>query len=397
MVRGDHLSKPPTRRTRWCFDHRRCDRRRRRNDGRRPRGSLRGGLAGREPKQAQRAQPNHAAGLGSQMARRINTLHRSQGNDEDWDDPISWTNAGAYLQPRSKSQRRRASRLALAYPSRATEPTGAVRTAPTARLCLRLILRTPDSTPPTPLLGWFAGTTRSSRSVARTASSSFRTCLRTTSSEKPATVASPFVTNVQGKILAYVWALILEDAVWLLGAPEGGQSLIAHLDRYLIREDVTLAEVTADWATHLGFGEEVESKWSALASLSEPLSHFAEGDVRWVRAPWLVGSAALAIAPAAQGAAFAESAEHAGFVVGPPEWEARLRVANLIPGLRARHRRTQSASGSGSRRASDQLSQGLLSRTRNRRKDRRVGPSPLVAAATAIANSETRLDAARKP
>ena len=54
-----------------------------------------------------------------------------------------------------------------------------------------------------------------------------------------------FVLNPKGKALAFVNVLAFEDAIWLLGADRShAAAVIEHLDRYLIREDVQLKDLT---------------------------------------------------------------------------------------------------------------------------------------------------------
>ncbi|HTU27443.1 MAG TPA: glycine cleavage T C-terminal barrel domain-containing protein [Pirellulales bacterium] len=60
-----------------------------------------------------------------------------------------------------------------------------------------------------------------------------------------------FLTNVQGKILAHVLVFAEPDALVLDTVPGQGPAIVKHLDRYLIRERVTLADRTADWAEWL--------------------------------------------------------------------------------------------------------------------------------------------------
>lgn len=53
-----------------------------------------------------------------------------------------------------------------------------------------------------------------------------------------------FCTDVKGKIVALVFALLLDDSLLLLTVPEQAERIISHLDRYIIREDVQLADAT---------------------------------------------------------------------------------------------------------------------------------------------------------
>ena len=53
-----------------------------------------------------------------------------------------------------------------------------------------------------------------------------------------------FCTDVKGKIVAHVWVLALDDHLMLLTVPSRAETILGHLDRYLIREDVQLADQT---------------------------------------------------------------------------------------------------------------------------------------------------------
>ena len=56
-----------------------------------------------------------------------------------------------------------------------------------------------------------------------------------------------FVLNGKGKTMAWVHVLAFADAIWLVGADtSNAPTLIEHLDRYIIREDVQLADLSDD-------------------------------------------------------------------------------------------------------------------------------------------------------
>jgi len=65
----------------------------------------------------------------------------------------------------------------------------------------------------------------------------------------PGSGCETFFTDVKGKIVAHVFALALEEELLLLAVPEQAATIISHLDRYLIREDVRLQDSseTFDW------------------------------------------------------------------------------------------------------------------------------------------------------
>ncbi len=51
-----------------------------------------------------------------------------------------------------------------------------------------------------------------------------------------------FCTDVKGKIVAHVWVLLSENRTTLLSVPNQAEQIVSHLDRYIIREDVQLAD-----------------------------------------------------------------------------------------------------------------------------------------------------------
>jgi tRNA-modifying protein YgfZ len=69
-----------------------------------------------------------------------------------------------------------------------------------------------------------------------------------------------FLTNVQGKILAHVLVFSGPDSLVLETVPGQADKILAHLDRYLIREKVELRNRSLDW-----------SEWLLAGSQSEPL------------------------------------------------------------------------------------------------------------------------------
>jgi folate-binding protein YgfZ len=63
-----------------------------------------------------------------------------------------------------------------------------------------------------------------------------------------------FLTDVKGKIVGHVIVFAREDSLLLLGVPGQVARWIAHLDRYIIREDVQLADATErfQWSIVIG-------------------------------------------------------------------------------------------------------------------------------------------------
>jgi len=84
-----------------------------------------------------------------------------------------------------------------------------------------------------------------------------------------------FFTNVQGRILAYVNLLCAPHSVVLDTVPGQSEALLAHLDRYIIREDVQLHDRTDEWSELLLAGPRAEGFLSGLTGGSVPGSLLA--------------------------------------------------------------------------------------------------------------------------
>jgi folate-binding protein YgfZ len=63
---------------------------------------------------------------------------------------------------------------------------------------------------------------------------------------KPAESCEAFFTNAKGKIVGHGLVGCLESELLFFGAPKQGPRLVEHLDRYIIREDVQLREVSSE-------------------------------------------------------------------------------------------------------------------------------------------------------
>jgi folate-binding protein YgfZ len=57
-----------------------------------------------------------------------------------------------------------------------------------------------------------------------------------------------FFTNVQGKVLAHAYVWARRESLVISTVADVGQKLLAHLDRYLIREQVELIDRSQQWA-----------------------------------------------------------------------------------------------------------------------------------------------------
>ncbi|MBT4865131.1 MAG: folate-binding protein YgfZ, partial [Planctomycetaceae bacterium] len=72
-----------------------------------------------------------------------------------------------------------------------------------------------------------------------------------------------FVTNIKGRVLGHIFVFATADSLWIDSVPGADETLIAHLDRYLITEDVVLNSRTEE------FGEFFLTGPSAVDALAK--------------------------------------------------------------------------------------------------------------------------------
>ncbi len=63
-----------------------------------------------------------------------------------------------------------------------------------------------------------------------------------------------FVTSVKGRILGHVFVFAAPESLWVETVPAAAETLLPHLDRYLITEDVQLYDRTAEFGELLVVG-----------------------------------------------------------------------------------------------------------------------------------------------
>src|SRR5215813_8060452 len=56
-----------------------------------------------------------------------------------------------------------------------------------------------------------------------------------------------FVLNVKGHVVGHVFLFVCPDSIVLETVPDQAATLMAHFERYLIREDVQIANRTNQW------------------------------------------------------------------------------------------------------------------------------------------------------
>jgi folate-binding protein YgfZ len=87
------------------------------------------------------------------------------------------------------------------------------------------------------------------------------------------------VTNVKGRILGHIWVEAGRDALRLDAGPVAVERLVAHLERYIINEDVTIADRTSEMGQLLVLGPSAANAVSHLCSEAEKLGPLEHVDV----------------------------------------------------------------------------------------------------------------------
>ena len=94
-----------------------------------------------------------------------------------------------------------------------------------------------------------------------------------------------FFTNVQGKTICHALLLATDDAIWISTAAELSESLLSHLDKYIIREDVELLDRTDSFSTHVIAGPSASefAETQLGHSIEQMLQHGNFEDLKEVR------------------------------------------------------------------------------------------------------------------
>ena len=92
-----------------------------------------------------------------------------------------------------------------------------------------------------------------------------------------------FLTNHQGKTVGHVWVFCYEDRLELDAVPDQAADLIAHLDRFVISDDVTFRDATGESSILLVAGPAAEQLLRKLTGAAVPGS-------LWQHAGVIVGS-----------------------------------------------------------------------------------------------------------
>jgi folate-binding protein YgfZ len=71
-----------------------------------------------------------------------------------------------------------------------------------------------------------------------------------------------FLTNVQGKVAGYVYVFCGEESIVLETSPGQAEKIISGMERYVIREKVSMRDLSSDWPELLLAGPQAEARIS---------------------------------------------------------------------------------------------------------------------------------------
>ena len=89
-------------------------------------------------------------------------------------------------------------------------------------------------------------------------------------------IKQSFILNSKGKILSFVHAINLQDELLLYGHGQNVQPTVDHLDKFLIREDVTLEDATGDWTGLFVSGATSDNSLTQLVGELPPKNRFRQ-------------------------------------------------------------------------------------------------------------------------
>ena len=127
-----------------------------------------------------------------------------------------------------------------------------------------------------------------------------------------------FITSIKGRILGHLLVFADTDRLLVETVPRQGPALLAHLDKYIITEDVQLADRSDEWSQLYVSGERAEELLQAALSIAALPSMTAPAQIS-------VGSGYLR--------KFSFGSAPGWSLVGPRDWIAQCQAFLLATGV----------------------------------------------------------------
>jgi folate-binding protein YgfZ len=98
-----------------------------------------------------------------------------------------------------------------------------------------------------------------------------------------------FVPNVKGRVIGHVWIAVVDSALWLDADPGSAEQLVPHLERYVINEDVAIADRSAEWGKLLLTGPETADLLARLGIHVATLANLEHSGCELLGTPARIG------------------------------------------------------------------------------------------------------------
>ena len=151
---------------------------------------------------------------------------------------------------------------------------------------------------------------------------------------EPGQGCEAILTNIKGKAVGHVFVFATATALWLDTVAGQAESIITHLDRYLIREDVTFHDRSHDWSELFLAGPHA----TQLLMLDESMPHYGHVERESFGQPFVIRRADLFSQPGflislplAARDAMLRSLLAVGVVSGTSDLFESLRIAAGFP------------------------------------------------------------------
>ena len=150
-----------------------------------------------------------------------------------------------------------------------------------------------------------------------------------------------FVTEVRGRTLGHLCVYRLADRLRLLGAPGQASGVVAHVDRYVIREDAAPQAVGAEWASFWLSSADAAPGREGSAENGLPTAaapELASGEIHWgpVRAdvyqvPWTSDRDHVAVVAPEDAPALEQALRQSGWQTSNEADFHRRRIEHHFP------------------------------------------------------------------
>ena len=116
-----------------------------------------------------------------------------------------------------------------------------------------------------------------------------------------------FVTDVKGRTFGHGVAMSVDGECFLITVPDQGAKLVPHYDRYIIREDAIVADLSNEFQFWLFEDRAVTAKAFAIEVDATPSkscvtsTSLGANQIALVHAPWIGPESILAVVPSGQG------------------------------------------------------------------------------------------------